>query len=48
MLDFGLAKLTVSGSGDERTKQSQIHEGTIIRTVSYMAPEQAEGKKADA
>jgi serine/threonine protein kinase len=48
MLDFGLAKLTeVSGSGDERTLQSQTGEGTTVGTVSYMSPEQAEGKKVD-
>jgi serine/threonine protein kinase/WD40 repeat protein len=53
VLDFGLAKLTERsecGGGDEatRTLKPETEEGTIIGTVSYMSPEQAEGKKVDA
>ena len=54
VLDFGLAKLneeaeadafaeTVHGEGVPLTEQ-----GTILGTVAYMSPEQAEGKKVDA
>jgi serine/threonine protein kinase len=51
VLDFGLAKLTEvseSGEGDTRTLQSQTEEGMVIGTLSYMSPEQAQGKKVDA
>ena len=54
ILDFGLAKLTDRGSMGEGRRQHPDHrrapltvEGSIIGTVSYMSPEQAQGKKVD-
>ncbi len=53
ILDFGLAKLTdrgPMGEGNDNTKTigaSLTVEGSIIGTVNYMSPEQAQGKKVD-
>ncbi len=54
VLDFGLAKLIDrSGSGEFAptetiAEQPKTSDGTIVGTVSYMSPEQAEGKSVDA
>src|SRR5215468_9472064 len=52
ILDFGLAKLTdLSDTTDgdlTRTIRPETEEGTIVGTVSYMSPEQAESRKVDA
>ncbi len=54
VLDFGLAKWVDSGlSGQTGDLQNPVdtaltREGSIIGTVSYMSPEQAEGKHVDA
>jgi serine/threonine protein kinase/Tol biopolymer transport system component len=54
ILDFGLAKLT--GPLDADAYAETVHaeasprteEGTVLGTVAYMSPEQADGRKVDA
>ncbi|MDQ2979133.1 MAG: protein kinase, partial [Acidobacteriota bacterium] len=54
LLDFGLAKGLAPGSGASSLTASPTQapeltaEGTILGTIQYMAPEQLEGKEADA
>ena len=48
LLDFGLAKTLDTGS-EAPTEQREItREGAVLGTLQYMAPEQLEGKSADA
>ena len=48
LLDFGLAKKAVGLSGDDTTLGAVSVEGQISGTLQYMAPEQMQGKEADA
>jgi Tol biopolymer transport system component len=52
LLDFGLAKWAATDqaglSSTQPTRMDVTAQGTILGTLQYMAPEQVEGKEADA
>src|SRR5262249_43313044 len=51
LLDFGLAKMNAAKAaavGDETVTQAISREGSISGTLQYMAPEQLQGRDADA
>src|SRR5208282_794360 len=53
VLDFGLAKMTQAGSGEESVtrdvaSQALTRAGAVVGTAAYMSPEQARGRELDA
>jgi len=48
ILDFGLAKQSVSQDADVTRPQSLTEAGVVMGTLGYMSPEQVRGQKTDA
>src|SRR5205807_4401967 len=48
VLDFGLAKQNTKPEGDATAEISLTAVGKVVGTVSYMSPEQAQGKPVDS
>src|SRR5512143_2323587 len=48
LLDFGLAKLYEQSSMASTAEFETTQAGTVLGTIAYMSPEQAQGRPADA
>ncbi len=48
ILDFGLAKQSISQDADVTRPQSLTEAGAVMGTLGYMSPEQVRGQKTDA
>ena len=47
ILDFGIAKVNITGDSESSTTQTLTNAGHVLGTVAYMSPEQAAGKEVD-
>src|SRR4029077_2985937 len=47
ILDFGIAKVNITGDSESSTTQTLTNVGHVLGTVAYMSPEQAAGKDVD-
>ena len=47
ILDFGIAKVNITGDSESSTTQTLTNVGHVVGTVAYMSPEQAAGKEVD-
>jgi serine/threonine protein kinase len=48
LLDFGIAKLVSERAGASTVTGTETVDGTLVGTIAYMSPEQAEGRPVDA